>query len=160
MKASVSTSLAASGRAAWDWVDQIITLKFAILRCKCLKLDDHFYQLLSKYYYRPQLVISPSATVNSPVSFHKSPKHWVLIAGVAIVGCYLEKRKENYKYMNVLTSIIPMWRAETIIGWKGKSIVEAVIRNFGFSSLRALDKHYTKMKRTRIKKMQLLSKLK
>lgn len=101
---------------ATNILDQIITLKFAILRCKCLKLDDHFYQLLSKYYYRPQLVISPSATVNSPVSFHKSPKHWVLIAGVAIVGCYLEKRKENYKYMNVLTSIIPMWRAETIIG--------------------------------------------
>jgi len=41
----------------------------------------------------------------------------------------------------LLTSIIPVWTAETIRGWNGRSNVDAAIRNFGFSSRRALDKH-------------------
>lgn len=40
------------------------------------------------------------------------------------------------------TSIIPALTTETVSGWIGKRIPEATIRNFGFSSLRALDKHY------------------
>jgi len=42
------------------------------------------------------------------------------------------------------TSIIPVWMAETIKGWNGRSNVDAAIRNFGFSSRSALDKHCMK----------------
>ena len=44
----------------------------------------------------------------------------------------------------LLASIIPVWMAETIKGWNGRINVDAAIRNFGFSSRSALDKHCMK----------------
>jgi hypothetical protein len=44
-----------------------------------------------------------------------------------------------------VTSIIPVWTAETIRGWTGRRNADAAIRNFGLSSLRALDRHWQKV---------------
>ena len=41
-----------------------------------------------------------------------------------------------------ITSIIPVWTAETIRGWTGRRNADAAIKNFGLSSLRALDRHW------------------
>lgn len=40
------------------------------------------------------------------------------------------------------TSIIPVWTADTTRGWNGRAKADAAIKNFGFSSLRALVRHY------------------
>lgn len=45
--------------------------------------------------------------------------------------------------LSILASIIPVWRAETIKGWNGRSNVDAAISSPGFSFLTALDKHCT-----------------
>lgn len=37
---------------------------------------------------------------------------------------------------------MPVWTAETINGWNGKSNTDAAISNFGFSSLSALERHW------------------
>lgn len=58
---------------------------------------------------------------------------------------------------DVLASIIPVWTAETIKGWNGSSNVDAAIRNFGFSSRSALDKHCKKYVLLKYPHHQILS---
>lgn len=41
-----------------------------------------------------------------------------------------------------ITSIIPVWTAETIRGWTGRRNADAAIKNFGLSPLMALDRHW------------------
>jgi hypothetical protein len=56
----------------------------------------------------------------------------------------------------LLASIIPVWTAETIKGWNGRSSVDAAIRNFGFSSRSALVKHCMKMLLSKFPKHEIL----